>query len=293
MTEPGADPAAPAEPAVPAEPAEPAAPAEPKWTDGLSDETRGLAELRHWDTADKAVESYRGLEKLRGVPAERLLTLPEDMNNAEAMGEIYTRLGRPEKAEEYELPPVVIEADGDSHDLSPAFKDAAHKAGLLPQQAAALAEWYGGMLVQGRDASEKTRQENGDLDIATLRKEWGPEYDNNIAAGVRAVQWLGWTEEQRNGIERSLGTKGFLEMFARIGRGLGEHGGAPPDTMGGGGPFGMTPAAAKVKYDELMADPEFRARITHENPKVRQAAIAERTKWRDIAFGTEPIGKGP
>ena len=296
MTEPGTEPAPgvapdPAEAAAPAPAAEPAAGTSgtPSWTEGLSENNRGLAELRHWESADAALESYRSLERLRGVPAERLVTLPEDLSNAEAMAEVDARLGRPEKPEDYEIPSVMVGDEERALDLSPSFRDVAHKAGLRPAQAKNLAEWYNGMLTEGREAADKARQEQGDLDIATLRKEWGQEFEPNVEAGKRAVQWLGWSEEQRNGIERTLGTRGFLEMFARIGRSLGEHGGAPADTMGGGGPFGMTPAAAKEKYNELMADPEFQTRLLSENVKVRDAAIAERTKWRDIAFGTEPI----
>jgi len=295
MTEPGTDPAPAADPAAdPAPDPAPAAPAaQEAWTTGLTEENRGLAELRHWEGPDAAIESYRSLERLRGVPAERLVTLPEDMNDSEAMAEVDGRLGRPEKSEGYELPAVVIEGDDGSLDLTSSFREVAHKAGLRQGQAKGIAEWYASMITEGNTAAEKARNEQGDLDIATLRKEWGGEYEANVAAGQRAVQWLGWNEEQRNGIERTLGTKGFLEMFARIGRGLGEHGGPPSDTMGGSGPFGMTPAAAKAKYDELMANPEFQARITHESQAVRDAAIAERSKWRDIAFGTEPIKQGP
>ncbi|WP_303832340.1 hypothetical protein [Asticcacaulis taihuensis] len=41
------------------------------------------------------------LEKRLGVPAERLLTLPEDRSNPEAMADVYRALGRPDAPEGY------------------------------------------------------------------------------------------------------------------------------------------------------------------------------------------------
>src|SRR4051812_22872278 len=63
------------------------------WYGGVADaELRGFAELKGWKSPDDALVSYRNLEKLQGVPPERLLKLPEKADDP-AWSEIHGKLG--------------------------------------------------------------------------------------------------------------------------------------------------------------------------------------------------------
>src|SRR5690349_8033208 len=77
-----------------------------KWYSGFeSPELRGFVETKGWKDPGAAVESYRQLEKTIGVPAERLLKLP-DKADAPEWKEIRAKVGvgAPEKPEDYGIP---------------------------------------------------------------------------------------------------------------------------------------------------------------------------------------------
>src|SRR3990167_3081868 len=75
----------------------------PAWTDGLPQETLGFVEKKGWKGNADVITSYQNLEKLQGVPAERIIKLPEKLEGTE-MDVIYNRLGRPEKPDGYKIP---------------------------------------------------------------------------------------------------------------------------------------------------------------------------------------------
>ena len=46
----------------------------------------------------------------------------------------------------------------------------------------------------------------------------------------------------------------------------------------------MTREAALAKYNQMNGDPVFQARLMHDDPAVRQQAMAERSKFSKLAF---------
>src|SRR5690242_20907106 len=56
-----------------------------------------------YTTLFRSLESYQNLEKMRGVPAERLLTLPDDKSDEATRNAFYEKLGRPKEAAGYEF----------------------------------------------------------------------------------------------------------------------------------------------------------------------------------------------
>ena len=106
----------------------PAAPASPQY----SPETQALMTSKKWNTVDDMAKSYVELEKFRGVPAERLLTLPADEKDEKGWDAIYNRLGRPETFDKYEYKNESgIELDAESFK---GFQKLAHKAGMTNKQ---------------------------------------------------------------------------------------------------------------------------------------------------------------
>ena len=56
------------------------APASTDWTSGLTDEMRGYVQNKGFKAPQDVVESYRNFEKLHGVPQDRILKLPENLD---------------------------------------------------------------------------------------------------------------------------------------------------------------------------------------------------------------------
>jgi hypothetical protein len=92
------------------------------------------------------------------------------------------------------------------------------------------------------------------MEMQQLQQEWGKDYDANIEAGRRAARQFGADEAILSKMEGALGTKGMLQFFAKIGKGMGEDSFVDGS---GGGKFGMSPEAARVRVSQLKSDPSW------------------------------------
>lgn len=240
---------------------------------GLPAEDVALVKDRHWDGVGALIRSYRHAEKRLGASPDKLLRIPDREDDAEGWSAIYGRL-RPEKAEEYGI-----------EGADPELLAKVHEAGLSKAQAKRLAEYLG---ERGKAAQEKSAQERGqkaEADIAALQREWGGEYDSNIAAGQRAKQALGWDDAMLDKLEEAIGTRATIELAARIGRGLREDGFAGPRGPQGATaqPFGLTREAAAGQLRSLEANPEWLKRRWSGDPRVSAEAMEERSRLSRIA----------
>lgn len=254
------------------------------WYSSAPENLRGLAELKGWDQPSKALESYQQLEKMRGVPPERLLTLPAKEDDAEGWAALHGRIGRPDKPEEYGI-----------EGADPELLAEIHKAGLSKRQATALA----GVITARAQAAESRSREQTEAQVATdqatLRREWGQEHDSNVRHAQEVVSKLykavGYENVEQfrahlSEIESKIGHAPFMRMFAFLGRGIAEPAFAGAENRGEG--FGaMTPGAAKAKISQLEGDPDFQKRLLSEDKSVRAVANAERARYFDIAYPTE------
>lgn len=257
--------------------------AAPSWYSTAPEELRGLAELKGWDVPEKALKSYRELEKFRGVPPERLLTLPDKDDSPEWEG-VHGKLGRPEKPEGYEI-----------EGADPELLAALHKEGLSKRQAKNLA----GVLVSRAQAAQAAAAKQSDEAVqaedAALRREWGAEYDANVKRGqevaAKVFKAVGFeSKEEMDGfldaMQKSAGKDGYsktMKLFAFFGRNLGEHGFVQGDA-GAAQPFGMTPAAAKAAILALEADPAWQKRFLDDNKATRAGAMAEKDRLYRVAY---------
>lgn len=250
------------------------------WTADLGEDAQGYVENKGWTGAEQMLDSYRNLEKSIGVPADQILHMPKNAEDTEGWNSVYNRLGRPETAEEYQLTgPEVPEG---TVDLTGDLKEWAHEAGLSQQQAALIYEKYNGRLGEVAAEQQQYLDEAAQAEEVALKKEWGPAWDENIAAATRFRQRFGIDDATIDKLEQALGLRGVLELTAQIGRGLGEHvtpGGQGEDS-GNGLPFGMTPAAAKAKIGDLMLDKEFMSHYGDGNPQ----AMERMTRLHAIAY---------
>lgn len=235
-------------------------PADKPWYDGhnLKDEDIGFIQNKGWKTPGDMLNGYRGLEKFHGVPSDLLLKLPKDLNDNEAMGEVYKRLGRPDTADGYEFkaPEALKDVELDQTRVKWAG-GIAHKLGLNKAQynqlVAATVEYEHGLLTeeQAKIAQEQETQMN------SLKKEWGEGYVEREALGQRAVRaFLPGNQEQKeamaDAIEKAIGTAATMKLFANIGERLGEDKIHEGDT--GGRKFGYTPEQAKADKESLMSE---------------------------------------
>lgn len=237
--------------AAPVQPvAQQQAPAE-SWYSGFQDESlRGYVETKGFKDSAALAESYRNLEKLRGVPENELARIPKE-GDAEAWNAFYARLGRPENAAGYSLPVP----DGDAGEFAKVAAEWMHEAGLTPAQAQLLAGKNNEFMQAQLKAAQDQMAIESDRQMTELKAEWGQAYDQNTEIARRAASQFGLTEDMLSGIEDAIGTKQMMQLFNKIGQGLGEH--KAQGIGSGDSSFKLSPAAAQERIKQLQADPDW------------------------------------
>jgi len=252
------------------------APKSPAWTEGLPDDLRGYAENKRWSDPAAALKSYQELEKVIGAPPERVLKLPGD-DSPEAWDGVYKRLGRPDSADGYEFEGGPVEG---IIDMTPQIREWAHEAGLSQKQAAKIHAKYNEQVTAMLGQIDEQTAQVQAADLATLRKEWGSTYGENIDAGKRAKAAFDLDDSAVAKLEEALGTAPTLKLMAKIGRALGEHRVSSEDRGTNAQPFGRTPAASMDRIKTLMTDKAFTERLKNKEP----AAMREWTQLHEEAY---------
>lgn len=234
-------------------PAQAEVPADAPFYSSFKDEDlRGFVENKGVKQPEQLASMYRNLEKVFGADkAGRTVVIPGPDAEGDALGEFYNRLGRPEKADGYELPVP----EGDDGKLADWAKGVFYEAGLTNKQAAAVAEkwneYIGG--IQGESAQDQ--QMRAEQAASELRREWGAAYDSKVNNIEKAAEKLGMTEEQLKGLHSSMGPTAAMKFVDGLATKLGE---APIDN--GGEPSGdsmLTPHMAREEWAKLGADKGF------------------------------------
>lgn len=241
------------------------------WYSKAAEDVRGYVEMKGWKDPFEVVNSYKNLEKLTSTPAERLLRLPDPKHAGTPeydtnLMQVFDRLGRPAKPEEYKLP----KAAHRTPEAEKAAQEWFHKAGLTAGQAAKVTELWDAHVAQITQAQAEADTQQATQGVANLNKEWGAAFQKNSAIVDGVAREFGMTAEQLQGLRKALGTEGAMKFMYGIGKKLGE------DTFVAvnGGPKGfnqtMTPGEAKARIDSLRNDPEFAARYANGGAKERE-----------------------
>ncbi len=246
------------------------------WLEGLSDEDKGIVGVKGWENPSSVINSYRNLEKMSGNP-DNLVSIPGEDATPEDLSSYYTKLGRPEASNGYEI--EVPEVGGDK-DLAEAMKVIFFEAGLSKSQAAIISDkWNEYQNGVGENNDEQynliAEEDNNDL-----KKEWGAKYDQNINIAGRAANEFGITDEDLNGLEESLGFHRTMSLLQNIGASLLEDT-FESDTQDRQGFNVLSPAEARIKIQEKKADPAFTKRYIEGDT----LALAEMDRLHKLSIG--------
>lgn len=226
------------------------------WQTGFTDEQRGFVSTKGFKAPVDVLDSYKNLEKLMGAGPDRLIKLPEKLDDDAAVMPIFDRLGRPGKAEEYKIPVP----EGQDTKFADAVKPVMHKLGLTQKQAEGLAKWWNETQVSAVQHHTDTQQAEREQQLTGLRTEWGAAYEQNIAAARHAAAEFGFDKAAIDIIENSMGFARTLKLFHDIGSKVGESAFHTGDTDGFGSK--LTPAQARGEIAALKGDVEFRKKYT-------------------------------
>lgn len=221
------------------------------WYDKFeNDELKGYVQNKGWkDPAELAV-GYQNLEKLLG--GEKI-PMPKGAEDAEGWSRVYDALGRPKTADEY----GIKTPDGQETDFSKGAAAKFHELGLSKQQAAALTEWWSGEQNAFSERQNAAMAQNTEKQLTDLKQEWGGAFDENVELGRRAAREFGLNQEKLTALENALGTGDLLKFMSKIGRGMTEHNFESGKSTNS---FGMTPAAAQQRINDLRNDSTWSAK---------------------------------
>lgn len=153
-------------------------------------------------------------------------------------------LGVPDAATGYKVkrPEAAIDA-GWNDAAEGQFLATMHKAGAAPTVVQAAIDFYGALEQQRLQAGRDEANAVG----ATLRSEWGPNYEAYLGRANRALQEFGGDELVTMLTESGLGRHPIMvKAWAKVGNALVEHG-----AMRGDGLQTMSSADAEAKLADL------------------------------------------
>ncbi len=211
------------------------------WFDAFDAETKGHLQNKGWDKLDaaaavaEAVKAHRAAEKRLGAPADELVRLPKDPNDA-AWGEAYKRLGKPEAPEGYDLSPLSPADKPLAPELVSALQAAAHKSNMTPGQALSYTD---AILKHQAEVATKASTEasfNQAAEVAKLDANWGSNKETNLFVARRAAEVLGISPEAVTALEKVAGYATTMETMRKLGVAMGEsrviQGQQPGNTSG-------------------------------------------------------------
>lgn len=225
-----------------------------EWYASLPDESKGWVQNKQYRDLPTAIEAHRNLEKLVGVPANRVLKLPENLEDPTAMGEVFGRLGRPDKPEGYNIKAP----EGGSKELSEWAGKTFHELGLTKKQGETLFNKWNEQTSAQQAASLEASKLKLEQDTQALQKKWGAAYDQNSLIAAKGARKFGIDEATMDKIELAIGYQGVMELFHKFGAATGED--AFVNGGSGQGIGAVTPEAAKSRIAQLTSDSEWSKR---------------------------------
>lgn len=197
------------------------------------------------------VTGFENAQKLIGKPVDRLVEIPPNAD-ADTRRNVLTKLGLPERVEDYKL--SAPKKGADFVDVSkPAFAklaQAAHGLGILPDQLQGLLEVIGESTQAGYDATVAAGNEKHANNIKALQAELGETFDKTVAAANLGVMRVGGQAlvDALNGAQ--MGTDPvILKAFAKVGEFFEEDGGGGDK---GGEGAALNPSQLRAQANELL-----------------------------------------
>lgn len=247
---------------------------------GVTGEDLTYVQAKGFKGPNDLLASYKGAEKLIGVPADQVIKLPQSTGGVEItqqqMNEaVYDRLGRPKTAADYKLPVP----EGVDVKFAENVSGWMHEVGLNTKQATTLAGKWNEYMAGVAKAQTEATTARAATDNQALKVEWGNKYDSNVALVDRAAAAFGMDQKQVTALRDAMGPAAAMKFLLNIGSKLGHDDNFVPagDNQGF---TGMSPEQAMTEIATLRKDKGFQEKFT----KGDAEAKAKWTKLHQTAY---------
>ena len=158
------------------------------WKEAISEEFRNDPNISKFTEIDALAKSYINATKMIG---QDKVAVPNNNSTEDQWNEVYSKLGRPESPDKYELNAKSDVVPIDETAIK-TFAETSHKLGLNNRQAQGILEFYKNSMEGSAQQSKidmETAQANAEQQ---LRQEWGKTFEDNVRkAGSLAKANLG------------------------------------------------------------------------------------------------------
>lgn len=247
------------------------------WTSSFDSDTKGYVQNKGFKDAKMVLDSYQNMEKLMGAPKERLLKLPENLEDKTAMGEVYKRLGMPDKPEDYKL--EFAKELGDTKELAAWMQKTFFETGVSRKQASEIVAKWNEVQLANHAAQVEKFNNQANQEQEGLKKKWGQAFEQNVGIARRAAKEFGLDAETVEKLENVMGFTKVMELMNNIGSKLGEaafHTGNNHVNAG----YKLTPEAAQNRIKTLREDQAFVSRYLNKDV----AAAEEMARLHSMAY---------
>ena len=263
-------PAAEAAPEAAPAAAAPAAPAEPFYSKFQNEDLRGFVENKGVKEPEQLASMYHNLEKMFGADkAGRTVVLPGPDADADAMGEFYGKLGRPETAEGYALPVP----EGQDGAMAEWAGGVFHKHGLTPAQAQGVAAEWNNHVATMSGASQEANEQMAAAAETELRREWGAAFEQKMTGMDSTAAALGINNEHLLGLRSVMGPAAALRFVDQLATKLGEDMVVNGESAEGA----LTPSAAIEAMNAMWGDPEISKALMDRGHPQHKAMVAKKS----------------
>lgn len=153
------------------------------WRSALPAELQAEPSLQTFNDISALAKSFIHAQKAIG--ADKII-LPGKHATEDDWKQVYTKLGLPADIKNYEV--KMSESASINKDFVEKFKTTAHAAGILPQQAQKLADWFQEVNGQSEAEVKKVKEAKVKADIDGLKNEWGAAYDKNLSVAGQVLR---------------------------------------------------------------------------------------------------------
>lgn len=242
------------------------------WWNTLPDEAaRKHVEAKQYANPNELALANYNLTRLQtGDPA--VLSLPSADAPKEQWDAFYTKMGRPESADKYEL--NFGEGVKTDDNMVKFGKDLFFEMGLDGKRAQAAADKWNSFVAEQNAAAIEADRVANDTELSELTTRWGADLEQNKAAGKRVVEALGLSTEFINRLENNIGSAPVVELLAMIGRKSDEGGFTGGAQMDPNNPATMNKDQAQARITQLQGDPTFMSQYTDKNHPSHKEALS-------------------
>ncbi|MCS5590727.1 MAG: hypothetical protein NZ824_12255 [Candidatus Thioglobus sp.] len=214
------------------------------WKEGLSEELRADPSLANVKDLESAAKTLVHQQKMLGSR----IPLPK---TDEERQELFTKLGRPENAADYEVTPPEGYGQYYPEEMIGSFKEAGHQLGLSPEQMQGLMDWQKTSIDYQLNQEQSSADQNGVQTEEILREEFGANYDKQLTAAQRALKVYGNKDLQNKLADPRYGNDpDLIKLLAAAGKDITE------DSARGtaNNSLVMSPMDARMQIDAIQSN---------------------------------------